>query len=227
MAFGGRHLRVDRGDGHEVDVVDREILPSIDEVQAAAAHAVHARDVQLHRLHLHRHRPGAQVDHALPGGAGVAHAQRQGGDLRRFVGARWQPVGVDDDVHAALAVQRDLARAVARHGPEAHLLEHLAVFDELDARQPQRVGHGERGFTVEGQVHRRSLGVGPSSGRYRCSARAATICRKCASMRAASAGRPVNSSNAPTAWPTAMPPPSLTRQPAARAACSSAVSSGK
>jgi hypothetical protein len=37
-------------------------------------------------------------------------------------------------------------------------------------------------------------------------------------------GRPVNSSNAPMAWPTAMVPPSTVRQPIARAAFSSSVS---
>ena len=46
-------------------------------------------------------------------------------------------------------------------------------------------------------------------------------------MRAASGCSPVKCVKAPTAWPTAMPPPSLMRQPSARAARSSSVSSGK
>ncbi len=50
---------------------------------------------------------------------------------------------------------------------------------------------------------------------------------KCACMRAASAVTPLNSSNAFTAWNTAMVPPSSVRQPRARAWRSSSVSSGK
>lgn len=50
---------------------------------------------------------------------------------------------------------------------------------------------------------------------------------KCACIRAASAWRPLNSSNAFTAWNTAMLLPSSVRQPSARAARSSSVSSGK
>ena len=50
---------------------------------------------------------------------------------------------------------------------------------------------------------------------------------KCACMRPASAVRPVNSSNALTAWNTAMLLPSSVRHPSARAWRSSSVSSGK
>jgi hypothetical protein len=57
--------------------------------------------------------------------------------------------------------------------------------------------------------------------------RAASSVPKCARIRSASAGRPVNSSNAPTAWCTAMPPPSTTRHPRSRANRSRAVSIGK
>ena len=41
------------------------------------------------------------------------------------------------------------------------------------------------------------------------------------------AGRPVKYSNAPIAWPTAIPPPGSTRQPRSRARPISSVSSGK
>src|SRR5687767_3542417 len=50
--------------------------------------------------------------------------------------------------------------------------------------------------------------------------------RKCASMRAASASRPVNSLKPRIAWPTFMWPPSAVAQPARRAALSSSVSIG-
>ncbi len=46
-------------------------------------------------------------------------------------------------------------------------------------------------------------------------------------MRSASGSMPVKRRNAPTAWNTAMPPPSTVRQPFARATRSSSVSSGK
>src|SRR6185369_2654864 len=78
-----RRLAIDGGDGHEVDVVDRKLLPTVDEVQATRADAVDAGDVQLHRLDLHRHAPRTALDRALVCRARVAHAQRDGGDGRR------------------------------------------------------------------------------------------------------------------------------------------------
>ncbi len=78
--------------------------------------------------------------------AGIAHPEREGADHRRVGTAG--VAGVDDDVHIALAIQHDFARAVARHRVEADRLEHLAeglglgsgVFDELDAFQSERIG---------------------------------------------------------------------------------------
>src|SRR5205823_10987562 len=55
----------------------------------------------------------------------------------------------------------------------------------------------------------------------------ASIERKCRIIRSASGSMPVNRRNAPTAWNTAMPPPSSVRQPFARATRSSSVSMGK
>jgi hypothetical protein len=134
----------------EVDVVDRNRIP-VDEVDAAGAHAVDRRDVQLHHLHLRGHGPGAALQHVAVGAGGVAHTQRDRRDHRRFAGqhAARQPggVGVDDDVHVALPVQQHFARAMPRDRPVTHHLQHLAqrlrpaggVFDELDAGQAQRL----------------------------------------------------------------------------------------
>jgi hypothetical protein len=38
--------------------------------------------------HLHRHGPGAEIEHLAAGRAGVAHAQRDRGDLRRLARRR-------------------------------------------------------------------------------------------------------------------------------------------
>ena len=65
---------------------------------------------------------------------------------------------VHHDVERALAVQQHFTRAVPRHRPEAHQLEHLAqclrarggVLDELDAVQAQRVGGPGRCFAADG-----------------------------------------------------------------------------
>ena len=56
-------------------------------------------------------------------------------------------IGIDDQVHRALAVEHHLARAMARHRHEAHRLQQPAerlrlrrrVLDELDAVQAERV----------------------------------------------------------------------------------------
>ena len=115
-------------------------------------------------------------------------------------------VGVDDDVHVALAVQQHLARAVPRHRAEAHHLQHLAqrlrlaggVLDELDAVQAQRVGQLADGFAVGVSMacacsfkFRRTRRPGQQAPEVRVHARRV-------------GPRPVNSSKAPTAWPTAM-----------------------
>ncbi len=163
-----RRLLVDGGDGREVDVVDGELAVAVHEVDARTAHAVDRRDVEFHHLHVRGHGPGAEVEHVAIGRRRVAHAQRDGGDARRLVGPavavhRRRLAGVDDDVHLALAVQRHLARAVARDRPEAHHLEHLAeglrprrgVFDELDAVEADRVRGVGAEFAVEcGGRHR-------------------------------------------------------------------------
>src|SRR5256885_14534834 len=59
-----RWMGIGPGDGLEIDVIDGELLPSIDKVEAAATRAVDGRDVQLHRLGLAGRRPGPQLDAA-------------------------------------------------------------------------------------------------------------------------------------------------------------------
>ena len=165
----GRRVLVDLGDRHEIDAPDRELPVAVDEVDAAAADAVDGGDVELHHLDMRRHGPGAALERARAGRRRVADAQGDGGDdrcLGRHDAARaGGVVGVDDDVHRALAVQQHLPRSVPRDGAEAHHLEHPpeglrargGVLDEFDAVQAQRVarmgldlavdrlGHGDSG----------------------------------------------------------------------------------
>ena len=77
-----RRAGLDAGERHEVDVVDREVLVAIDEVDEAVPDAVDARDVELHRGGARRLVPGAEVERALVREGGVAHAQRHGGEGR-------------------------------------------------------------------------------------------------------------------------------------------------
>ena len=98
----------------------------------------------------------------------VMHAQGEGADdraLDRLDGAR--NVGglrVDDDVHRALPVELDLARAVPRDRTEAHRLQDAAQrlrlrrgeLDELEPVHAERILRlGDR-FAVGGGRHRGS-----------------------------------------------------------------------
>ena len=69
------------------------------------------------------------------------------GAINIIVNAQRRRMGVNDDVDSPLSVQQHFARAVPRHGPKAHHLQHLpqrlgfagGVFDELNAIEPERV----------------------------------------------------------------------------------------
>ncbi len=151
-----RRMLVDGGDRAEVDVVDRELVVAVDEVDQAVADAVDRGDVELHRPRADGHLPGAEVERAVVRVVGVADAHGEGADHRPLVGLHGAgDVGglrVDDDVHRTLPVELDLARAVARDRPEPHRLQHAAQrlrpgrreFDELDAVESERVqGFGD------------------------------------------------------------------------------------
>ncbi|MNV63342.1 hypothetical protein D3C71_1559280 [compost metagenome] len=69
-------------------------------------------DVEFHHLDLGVHGPGAQFEHAAVGGGCIVETERDSGQHRRFgergrrlhAGVLVVLVGVDDDVHVALAV---------------------------------------------------------------------------------------------------------------------------
>ena len=104
--------------------------------------------------------PGAKFDAPGMGLAGIAHAQRHRRDHRLATHRGADPgiiwVGIEDQVHAALAVQGDLTRAVAGHRPEAHVFQHLPqrlwpaadVLDEFNAVNAQPIDHLGHRFTV-------------------------------------------------------------------------------
>ncbi len=155
-------------DVEEADVADvarlRAVLaaPAVHQIDQAVADALDGGNVQLARAGLAGVAPGAQGQRALVGGLGVVHAEGDGADagpvqpreaLREAVG-----LGVDDEVDFALAIERHVLVAVARHWLEAHALEHPAhglrigggVFDEFEAVGTHRVLPG--GGVLDGGV---------------------------------------------------------------------------
>ena len=152
-----RRMRVDVRDGAEVDVVDRELVVAVDEIDEALADAVDRGDVELHRPRAHRNFPRAELERAVECGIGVVEAdgdRAQDRRLDRLHGSR--NVGrlrIDDDVHRALPVELHLARAMMRDRPEPHHFQHAAQrlrlrrreLDEFDAVDAERVeGFGDR-----------------------------------------------------------------------------------
>ncbi|OQC07350.1 MAG: hypothetical protein BWX79_01898 [Alphaproteobacteria bacterium ADurb.Bin100] len=168
-------VRVHTRNRHEVHVVDRELAVAVHEVDAAAARPVHRRNVELHHFHADRHRPGAALQRAPVGRGRVTHPQCHGGDDRLVVQRAAlpcaTPMGIDDDIDAALAVQQHLARAVPRDRAKAQRLQHLAqglgpgggVFDEFDAFHAQRVGRLVDRFAVVCFRHGESFWAGPNA----------------------------------------------------------------
>ena len=148
--------------GFEIDVVEADVAdvavfgavlaaPAVDEIDDRVADALDGRDVQLARRGLPRVAPRAQGQRALVGCLGVLHPEGNGTDagavqageaLSKGVG-----FGVEDEVDAALAVQRHRLVAVLRDGLEAHALEQFAhrlgigcgVFDEFETVGAHRV----------------------------------------------------------------------------------------
>ncbi len=157
-----RRRRVNRGNRAKVDVVDGELLPAVYKIKAAAARPPNARYVQFHGLDVTGHVPRAEVHAPRVRLEGVLHPKSHRRDhqlpIDRGAHTRVVGVGVDYQVHAALAVQHDLARAVPSHRPEAHGFKNLAqrlraaggVFNVLNALDAKAVGHVGHGFTVGG-----------------------------------------------------------------------------
>ena len=136
----------------EIDVVDGAALAvAVDQVDQRIADALDGRDVELHRPDLALDAPGAERQGALVGDGRVLHPEGDGADAGPVHAgeALGEAVllGVDDEVHVALAVERDVLGAVLGDPHEAHALEQRAerrrigrgVFDELEAVGAHRI----------------------------------------------------------------------------------------
>ena len=165
----GLALRVQQR--HEVDVIDADVangaglrstfaLPAVNEIDQRVANALDGRNVQFHRAGLVVEAPGAQVQRALVRVRRIVDAEGNRAD-------RWavQPgealcegidLGIDDEVDAALAVQRHVFVAMPGHGGEAHGLKQLAQgsglgggeFDEFESVGAHRVVPWSEGHDV-------------------------------------------------------------------------------
>ena len=92
--------------------------------------------------------------------------------------------------------------------------------EQLDAVEARLGGGEELVLQRAAQAHGRDRAPHQLTG-------VAVSSAKWLSMRSRSGSMPVNSSNEPAAWKTAIPPPSSVRQPSSRATCSSGVSNGR
>ena len=156
-----RRMGIDRRNGAEIDVVDREFVVPVDEIDEALADAVNRGDVELHRPRPHGNLPRAELERPAERGVGVADADRERADdgaLGRLHRARdVRRLRVHDDVHRALAIELDLAGAMAGDRPEPHPLEHAAQrlrlgrgeFDELDAVDAEEVVRLRNRFAIQ------------------------------------------------------------------------------
>mgnify|MGYP000656242270 CR=1 FL=1 len=70
-------MAMNRKTGHRM----AETTAPVSGRQPAGADAVQSRDVQLHHLDVGRHRPGTTLDGPPIGSSGIAHPQRDGGDV--------------------------------------------------------------------------------------------------------------------------------------------------
>ena len=168
-AADGRRMRIDAGNRPEIDVVDREVVIAIDEIDEALAGAVDGGDIELHCVGSHGDVPRAEIERPAKGGFGIAHAQRkraQDGVLGRLHRSRHiDRLRIDDDVHRTLPPQLDFARTVSRNRAEPHCLEHASQglrlrgreFDEFDAIDAERIERFGDRLAAENVSHRDPL----------------------------------------------------------------------
>jgi len=160
-------IMLDAGQVLEIDIVDAAFVAiAIDQIDQRVADALDRRNVEFHRPDLVLDAPGAERDGALVGEGRVLHAEGDGADRRSvYAGKALRKavrLGIDDEVHVALAVERDVLGAVPGHLHEAHALEQDAkgcrigggVFDELEAVGSHRVDRvGFEDFQVTDACH--------------------------------------------------------------------------
>ena len=136
---------------HKVDVVDRMLAVTVDQIDHAAADAFDGRDVKFHRPDLVAERLGASGDQLCVRGGRILDPERHGTGARsvRFgeTAAVTVGFGVDDEVHIALAKERDRFGTMSRHRAKPHVLEQAVqlahvgrgVLDELETVGADRI----------------------------------------------------------------------------------------
>src|SRR2546426_7485398 len=77
-----RRMRIDRRNRSEVDVIDRELVVAVDEVDQAFPDAVNRGDIELHGPRTHRYLPCAQIERTAECIVRITHAYRKGADHR-------------------------------------------------------------------------------------------------------------------------------------------------
>lgn len=148
---------------HEVHVIDADVAdapvaflagPTVHQVDQRIADALDGGNVQLHRAAVRVEAPGAQFQCALVGLGGVLDAESDGTDRRTVqTGETLRErirLGIDQEVDAALAIQRHVLVAVLGDGLEAQQFKHLAqrggvrrgIFNELEPGGAHRVVPG-------------------------------------------------------------------------------------
>jgi hypothetical protein len=137
--------------GREVDIVDRPLAVSVDEIDQAAADPFDGGDVELHRSDLAVHRLGAERDRALVSLSRIGNPERDGahgrtmqpgeslGEALRFC--------IKNEIGVALLIEGHLLRTVSCCGDKPQALEQrrerlrvgTGIFDELEPVGSHRV----------------------------------------------------------------------------------------
>ena len=139
-------LRVGLAEPLEIDIVDRAFRAvAVDEIDLQAADSLDAQDLELVGTDLRLDGLGAHGKSTVIGVSGIGHPERHGRRGRAVLGREALREGaglrVDDEVDVALAIERDVLRAVFRDHAEAHDLEQaiqrlrigMAELHELEA----------------------------------------------------------------------------------------------
>src|SRR5450830_459878 len=134
------------GKKDKIDIVDRAMVAiAIDQIQQLAADAFDGRNVEFHRPELGRHAFRTQLQRALIDLRRITHPKCHGVDGRAMNGGKRGGVavwfGVEDEIDAALAIQRDIFGAVAGDRGKAHRFQYggqrqwikRGEFDEVEA----------------------------------------------------------------------------------------------
>jgi hypothetical protein len=171
-----RRMRIDAVQPPEIHIVDgAAVAVAVHEVDQAAANALDGRDVQLHRPDAAVERPGAELDRALEGVAGIGDPEGHGagGGPVHAAEALGEAggLGVEDEIRPALAPERHVLAAVAGHLDEAEAREDPAEMlgvgagelDEFEAVRAHRVGVGDAAGDV-GAIRRDVHGLLPRMG---------------------------------------------------------------